>query len=144
METRYKRILLFLICISPIILTGCKGSAGKKAATEALEMLERKGATSVESTIEREATQVERASTKEAESYGSSRNRRYRPQHNSYDDDESVDEPQVYTVQCSQCSGSGVVYILDYYGNVQYDYYGNPLVSPCPSCGGSGSIIVSE
>lgn len=116
-------------------------------ATEAVEILGGRGAASAESAIEREASQVERSVTKEAESNNSWRSRRIRPRHNSFDDndeEETSDEPQIYRVSCSQCGGSGAVYMLDYYGNVQYDLYGNPMVSPCSYCGGAGTILVSE
>ena len=41
--------------------TSCKGSAGKKAATETLEFIEKKAASKAASSVEREAGQVERA-----------------------------------------------------------------------------------
>lgn len=145
MKSRIFNKSLLLICISTLFLTGCKGSAGKKAATEVIEIIEKKGASKAGSVIEREATQVERNAAREAEGYNSGRSHRtHRPRHNSYDDDESSYEQQVYTVQCTQCSGSGIVYVVDSYGNVQYDYYGTPLISQCPSCGGSGTRWVSE
>lgn len=136
-----KFIVLFLICVFASFLTGCKGSAGKKAATEALEFIEKRGASKAGSTIEREAAQAERSAAKESEGYNGYRSRR--PRHHSYDDDGSY-TPQSYTVQCSQCGGSGAVYVVDYYGNIQYDYYGNPVISQCPSCGGAGTVVVSQ
>lgn len=135
---------LISICLLSLALTGCRGSAGKKVATEALEIIEKKGASKAASAIERDAAQIERSATREAEGYNSSRSRSYRPRHSSYDEDESSYQPQVYTVQCSQCGGSGAVYMVDYYGNIQFDYYGNPVINQCPSCGGAGSILVSE
>lgn len=136
--------MLMSICLLPLSLTGCRGSAGKKVATEALEIIEKKGASKAASAIERDASQIERSAAREAEGYNSGRSRTYRPRHSSYDEDESSYQPQVYTVQCSQCGGSGAVYIVDYYGNIQYDYYGNPVIGQCPNCGGAGSILVSE
>lgn len=44
--------------------------------------------------------------------------------------------------RCSTCSGYGIVYMVDDYGNYygQYDMYGNfyPNIYTCPECGGSG------
>lgn len=144
MNATTKVLILFTLCSISISLAGCRGSAGKKAATEALELIERKGASKAASAIEREASQVERSAAREAEGYNSGRTRTYRPRHSSYDEEESSYQPQVYTVQCSQCGGSGAVYMVDYYGNIQYDYYGNPVISQCPSCGGAGFFLVSE
>lgn len=138
---------LLLICAIALSLsaTSCRGSAGKKAATEALELIEKKAGSKAASAIEREAAQAERSAVREAEEYNAGRRRTSRPRHHSsYDSDESEYEPQYYWVTCSQCGGVGAVYIVDYYGNIQYDYYGNPVVSQCPSCGGAGSILVSE
>lgn len=144
MNTTSKVLISITLCVFSISLAGCRGSAGKKAATEALELIERKGASKAATAIEREASQVERSAVREAEGYNSGRTRTYRPRHSSYDENESSYQPQVYTVQCAQCGGSGAVYMVDYYGNIQYDYYGNPLISECPSCGGAGSVLVSE
>lgn len=144
MRTIYNALVLTILCILTFSLTGCRGSAGKKAATEAIELIEKKGASKAASTIEREASQVERNAVRETEGYNTGRSRTYRPRHSSYDEDESSYQPQVYSVRCSQCGGSGAVYVLDYYGNIQYDYYGNPVISQCPSCGGAGSVLVSE
>lgn len=44
--------------------------------------------------------------------------------------------------RCSTCSGYGIVYMVDDYGNYygQYDMCGNfyPNIYTCPACGGSG------
>lgn len=135
--------IIFALSIS-VSFTSCRGSAGKKAATEALEIIEKKAGSKAASTIEREAAQSERAAVREAEKYNAGRNRSYRPRHHSSYDDDSYNEPRVYTVQCNQCGGAGAVYMVDYYGNIQYDYYGNPVVSQCPSCGGAGAILVTQ
>lgn len=135
-------IILALFITVPAI-TGCKGPASRKAAVEALEIIERKGASKAGSAIEREATQIERNAAKEAESYHSGRTRTYRPRYNSDDNDVSY-QPQVQKIQCPSCGGSGLVYILDYYGNIQYDYYGSPIVGQCQACGGNGYFLVSE
>jgi len=137
-------LLLVAIITSLTCITGCKGAGGKKAATEALEFIEKKAGSKAASTIEREAAQTERAAVREAETYTPSRtsSRPHRP-HHSYDNDDEY-EPQVYSVQCAQCGGAGAVYVLDYYGNIQYDYYGNPLISQCPYCNGTGAVLVSQ
>ena len=96
-----KVLILFTLCAISISLVGCRGSASKKAATEALELIERKGASKAATAIEREASQVERSAAREAEGYNSGRTRTYRPRHSSYDEDEPSYQPQVYTVQCS-------------------------------------------
>lgn len=133
-----------IICVFAAFLSGCKGSAGKKAAKEALELIEKRGASKAASTVEREASQIERATSREAERANTGRRSSFRPRHSSYDEDESYYQPKVYSVQCSQCGGSGIVCQIDYYGNIQFDYYGNPIMGQCPNCGGSGSILVSE
>ncbi len=137
--------ILIIIAVASIIgMTGCKGAGSKKAATEALEFIEKKAGSKAATAVEREANQAERAVVRESESYSPSRSgHSHRPRHGSYDDEEDY-EPQVYTVQCSQCGGAGAVYVLDYYGNIQYDYYGNPLVSQCLYCNGTGTILVSQ
>lgn len=132
-------LLLVMALFSVSLLTSCKGTGGKKAATEALELIERKAAAKAGGALGKEGVQVERTAIKETESYTPSRSRRpRRPRHGPYDDDNRG--PQVYTVQCSQCGGTGGAYVIDYYGNIQYDYYGNPLVSQCRYCQGTGVI----
>ena len=54
-------IMLFFSVLGLTFFTYCKGSAGKKAATEALEFIEKKAASKAASSVEREAGQVERA-----------------------------------------------------------------------------------
>ncbi len=142
MKTSNKILTLSILSILLFAMTGCRGSASKRAATEVLELIEQKGASKAASTIEREASQIERNAAMETEGYNAGRSRTRRPHHSS--SDESSYQSQVYSVQCSQCGGSGVVYVLDYYGNIQYDYYGNPAMSKCSNCGGAGSILVSE
>lgn len=133
--------MIAMMCMS--FLTCCKGSSGRKVATEAVEFLERKAGSKATSTIEREVGQAERNVVRETEGSSSSRSsrpRRYR--HSSYDDNSC--DTQVYTVPCSQCGGHGAVYVLDYYGNVQYDYYGNPVVNRCAYCNGTGAVLVTQ
>lgn len=135
--------LTIVVVTGAFFMTGCKGAGGKKAATEAIEFIEKKAGSKAASAIEREAGQAERTVVRETESYRPSRSSRPH-HHSSYDDDEESYEPQVYTVTCSQCGGAGAVYMLDYYGNIQYDYYGNPMVSQCPYCNGTGAILVTQ
>lgn len=136
-------VLSVVAIIGVFSLTGCKGAGSKKVATEAIEFIEKKAGSKAASAIEREAGQAERTVVRETESYRPSRSS-HPHHHSSYNDDEESYEPQVYTVTCSQCGGAGAVYMLDYYGNIQYDYYGNPLVSQCPYCNGTGVVLVTQ
>ena len=130
----YKSLLIVSTLLTfSCFLSSCRGSAGKKAATEAIELIEKKAASKAASAAEREVVQAERSATK---------SRAYRPRH--YSSDDNAYSPQVFQVQCNQCGGAGFVYIVDYYRNIQYDIYGYPIVDQCPSCGGSGSILISE
>ncbi|MBD5194922.1 MAG: hypothetical protein HDS71_08880 [Bacteroidales bacterium] len=134
---------LIIACLT--FFSSCRGSAGKKAAKDVLELIEKKAGSKAATAIEREAAQTERTVVRETEEYNAGRSRSARRRHHSsHEDDDSYHQPQVYSVQCRQCGGAGAVYMVDYYGNIQYDYYGNPMVSQCPSCGGSGAILVSE
>ncbi len=135
--------LTIVAIIGVFFLTGCKGAGGKKAATEAIEFIEKKAGSKAATAIEREAGQAERTVGKETKSYRPTRSSRPH-HHSSYSDDEKTYEPQVYTVTCTQCGGTGAVYMLDYYGNIQYDYFGNPLISQCPYCNGTGAILVTQ
>lgn len=140
-------ILLSFSVLWLTFLISCKGPAGKKAATETLEYIERKAAGKAASSVEREAGQVERAVEENADdAYRSTR--RSRPRHNSsyYDDDNEYEEtaPQAYYATCPYCNGGGIVYATDMYGNVLVDYYGNPQTSSCGNCGGSGQVIVYQ
>lgn len=144
MKTRYIILALTTLCLFSISFTSCRGSASKKAATEAMEFLEKRGASKGASTIEREAAQAERNAARETESYNTGRSSTYKARRSHYDGDESSYQNQTYAIQCSQCGGGGVVYLLDYYGNIQLDYYGNPVIRQCPNCGGTGSVIVTQ
>lgn len=130
--------------------TSCKGSAGKKAATETLEFIEKKTASKAASSVEREAGQVERAIEENADdAYRSTRSSRpSRPRHHSsYDDDDNDYEDtqsQANYATCPYCNGGGIVYATDMYGNVLVDYYGNPQTITCGNCGGSGQVIVYQ
>lgn len=139
-------ILLSFSVLWLTFLISCKGSAGKKAATETLEYIERKAAGKAASSVEREAGQVERAVEENADdAYRSTRSSRPR-HHSSYDDDNEYEEtaPQAYYATCPYCNGGGIVYATDMYGNVLVDYYGNPQTASCGNCGGSGQVIVYQ
>jgi hypothetical protein len=134
-----------IVAIGIFLLTGCKGAGSRRAATKAIEFIEKKASSKAATAIEEEAEKAERTVIKESEerSTPSRSSRPHRPHHNSYDDEESY-EPQVYTIQCPQCGGAGIVYMTDYYGNIQYDYFGNPMVGQCPYCNGTGVVIVTQ
>ena len=99
-------IMLFFSVLGLPFLTSCKGSAGKKAATETLEFIEKKAASKAASSVEREAGQVERAVEENADdAYRSTRSSRpSRPRHHSSygDDDNEYEEttPQAYYATC--------------------------------------------
>lgn len=143
-------IMLFFSVLGLTLFTSCKGSAGKKAATETLEFIEKKAANKAASSVEREAGQVERAIEENADdAYRSTRSSRpSRPRHHSsYDDDDNDYEDtqsQAYYATCPYCNGGGIVYATDMYGNVLVDYYGNPQTITCGNCGGSGQVIVYQ
>lgn len=140
-------IMLFFSVLGLTFFTSCKGSAGKKAATETLEFIEKKAASKAASSVEREAGQVERAIEENADdAYRSTRSSR--PRHySSYDDDDNDYEDtqsQANYATCPYCNGGGIVYATDMYGNVLVDYYGNPQTITCGNCGGSGQVIVYQ
>lgn len=143
-------IMLFFSVLELTFFTSCKGSAGKKAATETLEFIEKKAASKAASSVERETGQVERAIEENADdAYRSTRSSRpSRPRHySSYDDDDNDYEDtqsQVNYATCPYCNGGGIVYATDMYGNVLVDYYGNPQTITCGNCGGSGQVIVYQ
>lgn len=146
-----KSILTILLSFSVLgltFITSCKGSAGKKAATETLEYIERKAADKAASSVEREVGQVECAVEENADDAYRSTRKTSRPRHHSsYDDDDNDYEDtqlQAYYATCPYCNGGGIVYATDMYGNVLADYYGNPQTSSCVNCGGSGQVIVYQ
>lgn len=108
-------IMLFFSVLGLTFFTSCKGSAGKKAATETLEFIEKKAASKAASSVEREAGQVERAIDENADdAYRSTRSSRpSRPRHySSYDDDDNDYEDtqsQANYATCPYCNGGGIV-----------------------------------
>lgn len=119
MDKLYLTIMLFFSVLGLTFLTSCKGSAGKKVATETLEFIEKKAASKAASSVEREAGQVERAVEENADdAYRSTRSSRpSRPRHHSSygDDDNEYEEttPQAYYATCPYCNGGGIVYATD-------------------------------
>lgn len=128
MKTK-KIFILGAIVVSSVMISSCNKAS--------------KARPFIEKALEREAAQTEKSVVREAEEYGTKRTRMSRPRHHSSGAD-SYSQPNVYSVPCRQCSGSGTLYITDNYGNIQYDYYGIPMVTQCYNCGGTGSILVSE
>ena len=120
-------ILMFVVAM---VCPSCKGSSGKKAASEAVKYFEKKGGKLLEK--------------EESNSINNYKN--YRRVKKAEDFVEGVMTPnsKSVTVRCSQCSGYGAVYLVDEYGYYVYDYYGNPQVITCPSCGGTGQKIVYQ
>lgn len=118
-----KSILTILLSFSVLgltFITSCKGSAGKKVATETLEYIERKAADKAASSVEIEAGQVECAVEENADDAYRSTRKTSRPRHHSsYDDDDNEYEetaPQAYYATCPYCNGGGIVYATDMYG----------------------------
>jgi len=139
--------LLFFSVLGFMFLTSCKGSAGKKAATETLEYIEKKAASKAASSVEREAGQAERAAEENTDNaYRSTKSSRPRHRSSNDDDDNEYEEnaTQAYYATCPYCNGGGFVYATDMYGNVLVDYYGNPQTTTCGNCGGSGRVIVYQ
>lgn len=114
-------------------LVSCRGAGSRKAASEAMEYIEKKASGSVE----RGASSVERSVGKDVEEeYGHQKGYRPRPRHdynqNSYN-----------TMACPQCQGHKFVYLVDNYGNYITDYNGNYQTITCPTCGGNG-VVATE
>ena len=150
------QLLLLVTCV--IGLSSCRGSGGKKVATETLEFIE-KEAGSLERNagrLERGASVVEENANKviksAEEEYNSCNNyRKYRNAkkwedriENYLEDEDNGTAPQPVTVPCPHCQGNGMVYATDMYGNVVFDYYGNPQVVNCPQCGGHGVVVTYQ
>lgn len=144
--------LLFGVCL---MFSSCRGSGGKKVATEAIEFFEKEAGG-----IERNATRLEKGASsigddaskvnsKTQERYSGSGLRRAKKASEQIDglfgeDEEPERMPQPVAVICPQCQGAGMVYMTDMYGNVVFDYYGNPQVVPCPNCGGTGQVVTYQ
>lgn len=137
-----KWFILLIISQSVFLFSGCKGPAGKKVATEALELIEKEGTTKAGSAIEKGVVQTNRSVTETAEEYSTRRNSNYRPRPHGHGG--ASHQAQTYTILCSQCGGTGAVYAVDYYGNMQCDYYGNPILNLCPTCNGTGTVLVTQ
>lgn len=135
--------------------TSCNGSAGKKAATEVIKAFEKESGS-----LERNAGRFERAAVSAEESSGKL-SKEAEEEYNTYskyrkakrsadraqeffEEDEQQATPQAVTITCPYCQGNGMVYATDAYGNVVFDYYGNPQVTFCPKCQGNGQVVVYQ
>lgn len=136
--------LFFLLSLTALAVcfSSCRGSAGKRAATEATEFIEKKGG----KLLEKEGSRAVEEEESAAQKYLKAKRRADRVQDmvDGFTEDEPQYQPQPVAVVCGQCGGSGAVYLVDGYGNIVYDYYGNPQVSVCPVCGGTGQQIVYQ
>lgn len=149
-----KVAIMLAIAVLMLGLSSCRGSAGKKAATEAVEFFEKKGGSLLEkegaSALERSGSRI--AEEEESAAQKAWKNKRRAERVQDFLDDMSEDEeeetpqyqPQPIAILCGRCGGNGRVYMVDYYGNVMLDMYGNPQVTLCPACGGSGQQIVYQ
>lgn len=139
-----------------LITTSCKGSAGKKVASEAMQLLEKESGG-----LERNAGRIEKAAVSVEESSGNlSRDAedeldsysKYRKAkkwqnriENTFEADGEVETTsQPVAIICPYCQGNRMVYATDAYGNVVFDYNGNPQVIYCPNCQGNGQVIVYQ
>ena len=139
-----------------LITTSCKGSAGKKVASEAMQLLEKESGS-----LERNAVRIEKAAVSVEESSGNlSRDAedelnsysKYRKAkkwqdriENTFEADGEVETTsQPVAITCPYCQGNRMVYATDAYGNVVFDYNGNPQVIYCPNCQGNGQVIVYQ
>lgn len=145
-------ILVISLCISA---TSCKGPVAKKVGTEAVEMLEKKGGSLEHNAgrLEREATIVEGNSgdvenTTDDIIDGYKKYRKAKRLQEKIDnilgDDDGEPTPQATTITCPTCQGNGAVYATDAYGNVIFDYNGNPQIVYCPQCGGNRIVVVYQ
>lgn len=150
-------ITLLVTCV--ISLSSCRGSGGKKVATEAFEFIE-KEAGSLERNagrlergamvVEENANKASKSAEEEYNSYNSYQKYRKAKKwqdriENCFDEDENVETtPQPVTIPCPHCQGNGMVYATDMYGNLIYDYYGNPQVVYCPQCGGNRVVVTYQ
>ena len=152
-----KKVIYITILVTCVIgLSSCRGSGGKKVATEALEFIEKEAGC-----LERNAGRLERgtlvveenankAGKSAEEEYNSYQNYRKAKKlqdriENCFEADEEVETtPQPVTVPCPHCQGNGMVYATDIYGNLIYDYYGNTQVVYCPQCGGNRVVVTYQ
>ena len=139
-----------------ISLSSCRGSGGKKVATETLEFIE-KEAGSLERNagrLERGALEVEENASRVSKSaeegcnnyqnYRKAKKWQERIENYLEDDEEFETTPQPVTVQCPHCQGNGRAYATDMYGNIIFDYYGNPQVVYCPQCAGNRVVVTYQ
>ena len=134
-------LMVSLLVGACFLSTSCRGAGGKKAATEAVEYVERKAATMGD-----DASRLSRESEEEYSSYSNYRKARKlqdRIDRISEEDEETGGMSQPVTIPCPHCQGNGMVYVTDTYGNMMFDYYGNPQVTYCPQCGGTKQVTLN-
>ena len=138
-----KVIFITLLVTCVIDLSSCRGSGGKKVATEALEFIEKEAGNLERNAgrlergamvVEENANKASKSVEEEYNSYNSSQKYRIAKKwqdriENCFEEDENVETThQTVTISCPHCQGNGMVYATDMYGNLIYDYYGNPQV----------------
>ena len=126
-----KQFVFFLMMMFVITTTcsSCKGSAGKAGKKLGAEVVEYGG----KMFKEEENTTL----------------KNYKNSRRFQDAKEQIEDvinttPQPVTVTCGLCAGQRYVFCVDAYGNIIYDFYGNPQIMPCPSCGGAGQKITYQ
>lgn len=137
-----RRVFILSFFIIAILLCSCKGSGGKKIATEATEFIEKKAG----KYLNRDAKTFESEESSALRTYKNKRRadrlRENIDEHLEEDAEEYV--PQQIVIQCTQCNGGGIVYVVDGFGNIVTDYYGNAQTMYCPNCKGQGRIVVYQ
>lgn len=125
-----------------LLFTSCRGCNGKRVATEAAEFVEKKAS----KYIERESKAFEDEESSALRTYKNKRRAdRIRDNiDNLLEEDEEEYVPQQTIIQCPQCNGGGIVYVVDAYGNIVTDYYGNAQTMYCPNCQGQGRVVVYQ
>lgn len=135
-------ICILCVFVFSLLFTSCRGSSGKRVATEAAEFVEKKAS----KYIERESKAFEDEESSALKTYKNKR-RAERVRDNIedfFEEDEEEYVPQQTIIQCPQCNGGGIVYVVDAYGNIVTDYYGNAQTMYCPNCQGQGRVVVYQ
>ena len=118
---RINLTILVLLSVLTISLTSCRGAAGR----EGVEYIEKKGGSLMKKLFKEEPK------TSPIQKYKIKR---------GFKGFKEQKQPQPVNVPCNRCQQRGFIYIVDYYGNVLIDIYGNPQIMQCPNCGGSGVV----
>lgn len=133
---------IILVC-SSFVFVSCKGASSRKAAIEALEMIEKRSGKFGEA-AEREAGSMERSVEENYNNSMLKNKRRVDRIREALDGDDEEYTPQQTLITCPVCKGNRAVYITDEYGRVQFDPYGNPLSVTCTNCRGAGQVVVYQ